>query len=378
MYVLKEMLITFSFFHFSVLSGGNYVPILYEENQESYVTPEMYGAKGDDFIDDTEAIQNAINNDSGAIVVFSNKTYILSNTIKLKKKSRIIGNKTILLNINSENNSVLVASNSDSITIDGFVINFGAEKFVESGGQMFRDGIISLIGDIGCHHSSIRNCIIYGLKKNQSGIVIRGDYIEVSHCEVFSGSGNRKNSGIVCGTYDHSSPNSVRNGGCNYASVHDCYVHDISVGDTPDESGYGIYLIACNYSSVYNCRVENCNWVCINSQTEKGLPSGGHNMIYNNITKLDSKMVFPRHDYIGPYNIYLEASPSSVVSGNKIVCGKVSSNRYIPLQVAKGSKDCVIRNNKFIASGLQNTYALVGIDDQTVYDNNECDFTPPT
>ena len=46
-----------------------------------YVTPEMFGAIGDGITDDTEAIQNAI--DTKLTVLLSNKTYLISETIKL-------------------------------------------------------------------------------------------------------------------------------------------------------------------------------------------------------------------------------------------------------------------------------------------------------
>ena len=346
--------------------------------EQSFLTPEMFGAKGNGLDDDTSAIQLAINNSNGCPVLFDSKTYVVSQTIVLPDNSILIGHITKIVNNNQTLPAVFLAYNANKVIIDGFEIDFRAKKTKKSNSRMFRDGVITLSGEKGCNNSMISNCKIYNLNYLQSGIVLKGENVEISHCEVFSGAGNRMNAGIVCGSYDHSSPTSKSNGGCNYASVHDCYVHDISIGSKPDESGYGIYLLSCNYSSVYNCRVENCNWVCINSQTEQNLPLGGHNYIYNNITRLDSKKVCPRSDYIGPYNIYLEASPSSVVINNVIICGEVNSKRYIPLQIAWGCSDCLVKDNRFINTGKQNTFALVGVDDKTVYDNNECNFSPST
>lgn len=341
-------------------------------------TPEMYGAKGNGIDDDSKFIQAAIDNSKGQPVYFSSKTYIVKETITLPPNTIIRGNSTKIFNKNKKLRAVFSANNADNIVIDGFEIDFGAIKTNESLGMMLSDGVITLSGEKGCNNSHIRNCKIYNLNYLQSGIVVKGDNVEVSYCEVFSGAGNRMNCGIVCGSYDYSSPSSKRNGGCNNASVYNCYVHDISVGSQPSESGYGIYLLSCNYSAVSNCRVENCNWVCINSQSEKNLPSGGHNYIINNYTKLDSKLVCPRKDYLGPYNIYFESSPYSNIIGNILVCGEVSSNRYIPLQIGWGSDNVKVRNNKFKKSNTQNTYALVGIDDRTFYENNECDFSPST
>lgn len=343
-----------------------------------YVTPEMYGAKGDGKADDTKAIQSAINNSSGVPVIFSPRTYRISQTIRIPANTILTGNRTKFENITPSLLSVISSENSENIIIDGFEISFGASKTMDSKSRMFRDGVITLSGEKGCNNSVIRNCKIYGLNYNQAGIVLKGDHVEISKCEVYSGSGNRRNAGIVCGSYDHGVRTSIKNGGCNYASVHDCYVHDISIGNTPDESGCGIYLLACNYSSVYNCRVDNCNWVCINSQSEECLPGGSHNAIYNNVLTLNSKEVYPPVDYIGPYCIYMERSSETMVFNNVMFCGYVTSKRFIPLQVSGGSSTCIIKDNKFVDAGSQNVYALVGADETVIYEHNECDFAPPT
>ena len=55
---------------------------------EKYVTPEMFGAKGDGITDDTQAIQQAL--DTGKEVKFSNKTYCVLNLV-INKSVRLIG-----------------------------------------------------------------------------------------------------------------------------------------------------------------------------------------------------------------------------------------------------------------------------------------------
>lgn len=52
-----------------------------------FVTPEMFGAKGDGMTDDTEAIQAAIN--SGFPVILTSKVYLTNDTIYLKNRNRI-------------------------------------------------------------------------------------------------------------------------------------------------------------------------------------------------------------------------------------------------------------------------------------------------
>lgn len=62
-----------------------------------YVTPEMFGAKGDGVTDDTEAIQNAVN--SGSVVYIPEGVYRIRKGIRVNKSTIIIGDgdKTIIL-----------------------------------------------------------------------------------------------------------------------------------------------------------------------------------------------------------------------------------------------------------------------------------------
>lgn len=56
----------------------------------TYVTPEMYGAKGDGVTDDTAAIQAAIN--SGSVVYFGKKTYLIASSVTIQNKENWVFN----------------------------------------------------------------------------------------------------------------------------------------------------------------------------------------------------------------------------------------------------------------------------------------------
>ena len=71
----------------------------------NYVTPQMFGAKGDGKADDTEAIQNMFNTiKHGAIVYFPVGVYNISNTISLKKNVTIYGENSLHMWKNSSAN----------------------------------------------------------------------------------------------------------------------------------------------------------------------------------------------------------------------------------------------------------------------------------
>lgn len=67
------------------------------QNQEfkpivkNYITPEMFGAKGDGVTDDTEAIQEAFDSDLSNIVIFDRKTYFITSQLNINKPKLIKG-----------------------------------------------------------------------------------------------------------------------------------------------------------------------------------------------------------------------------------------------------------------------------------------------
>lgn len=89
--------------------------LLFQKYFNFYVTPQMYGAKGDGISDDTPFIQCAL--DSGKAVIFPSGIYLISKTIELTDDKTVIGcgitNTTItsnggvsIFNITGKNNLV--------------------------------------------------------------------------------------------------------------------------------------------------------------------------------------------------------------------------------------------------------------------------------
>lgn len=69
-----------------IYENGEFKPVVL-----NYVTPEMFGARGDGITDDTEAIQKAIDSDLSNIVIFGRKTYIVSSQLNINKSKLIMG-----------------------------------------------------------------------------------------------------------------------------------------------------------------------------------------------------------------------------------------------------------------------------------------------
>ena len=79
------------------------------EKSKTYVTPEMYGAKGDGISDDTVALQSAL--DSGFPVVLKPVTYAITDTLNLNSKNALFGL--------SRSSTLLMMTDKDCIHVTG-------------------------------------------------------------------------------------------------------------------------------------------------------------------------------------------------------------------------------------------------------------------
>lgn len=64
-----------------------------------YITPQMFGAKGDGVTDDTEALQRCFNAGSGRTIHFTKGTYLVSQEVYIKSNTHIVGegNQTVII-----------------------------------------------------------------------------------------------------------------------------------------------------------------------------------------------------------------------------------------------------------------------------------------
>ena len=106
-----------------------------------YVTPEMFGAKGDGVTDDTQAIQTALNNNKR--VRLNNKTYLVSETIKLNNYNILEGlgyDSVLRCAENFNGNLILIDSVIHTEVRDltlhgGSVFDYGTDSFTKLNGK---------------------------------------------------------------------------------------------------------------------------------------------------------------------------------------------------------------------------------------------------
>lgn len=155
---------------------------------DDYVTPEMYGAKGDGTADDSTAIQNAVNN-KGLVLFSAGKNYKVTSTIRLGKDTVLdlngstitSTNKHLFFNFLSTDTFTAYNGNGNITikngTIIGGAISFGHGENIILENVIFKDSLNDHFLEIaGCKNYSIRNCKFSGMADVQTSVY---EYINV-------------------------------------------------------------------------------------------------------------------------------------------------------------------------------------------------------
>lgn len=153
-----------------------------------YITPEEYGAVGDGATDDSNAIQNAVDN-KGVVLFSPNKNYKIASTIRLKKDTVLdlngatitSANKHLFFNFLSSDTFTAYNGNGNITikngTIIGGAISFGHGDGITIENVTFKDSINDHFLEIaGCRDYSIRNCRFIGMEDVQTSVY---EYINV-------------------------------------------------------------------------------------------------------------------------------------------------------------------------------------------------------
>lgn len=120
-----------------------------------YITPEMYGAKGDGVTDDQNAFESAINAMSAGDVLYLENSYLVSDTINVTKEINIIGYGRIIV---SHSKPAIVVDGVESASIDICGIEKSARVFdYVEGGIGYSIGVV------------VKNCT--GCKINVKNII---------------------------------------------------------------------------------------------------------------------------------------------------------------------------------------------------------------
>ena len=139
-------------------------------NIDDYVTPEMYGAKGDGTTDDSTAIQNAVNN-KGLVLFSSGKNYKVTSTIRLGKDTVLdlngstitSTNKHLFFNFLSTDTFTGYAGNGnitiENGTIIGGAISFGHGENIVLENVIFKDSLNDHENQLSAHQNRMNKIV---------------------------------------------------------------------------------------------------------------------------------------------------------------------------------------------------------------------------
>ncbi len=221
---------------------------------KDYVTPQMFGAKGDGVTDDTEAIQAAVNN--GKTIFFPKGTYFVSKTITVPSGRKIVGEQsTVSCKISGVEAVFATAENSTMITFEN--IRIVGNMDVMEQGQGSTIGIYFLHNS---HHITIKDVTLekhnYALKEYDTLYLLNLMNVRALYCNnafVFDADGT-KTTFTLNGCEAECCGNAYGFKNLTYANLMSCGADYCNMpNDNPYGVGYGNTESANGVYNFYNC-----------------------------------------------------------------------------------------------------------------------------
>lgn len=309
---------------------------------KTYVTPQMFGAKGDGETDDTEALNKMLS--SSKRIVFENGVYIISDSLTVNsdsvielKNAKIISTTTAekkyIFHIDSKSNIKILGDNSslimlkpttaqqanigifnsDNICIDGL-------KLTRAGG----DGILIGGSDtIPVSDVDIGHCIIDDSRRNGISLVGGIDGLSIHDCIIKNTSGTSPQLGIDIETWTSSYLNK-----------------NISIYNNRFENNANGSLTIFEYTDgvkVYNNHFDGVVSAKVNTQYNGVIEANPTNLsFYNNI--FEASLYFYGVDY-GGFDVQ-----GNIFNGSMI---NIESPITVTLDETAHSKSKLVKGNTF-------------------------------
>lgn len=349
-----------------IYENGEFKPVVL-----NYVTPEMFGARGDGITDDTEAIQKAIDSDLSNIVIFGRKTYIVSSQLNINKSKLIMGagytytpnRSTILkctqdcikINVSYVNiKYIYLQGNSDSKPSYQYLAITVKDELSKAIAQITLEDIFIAYFDEACringHSWNYNNVNINNVNKGFNilgGMAHRFNACSVNLCKTGFETTDVIYSTLLNCSVDHTTERAYYiHGASRNISLLGCSGENISKTLLDIDSAF--YVNVENLQSLFNnttsgetlikltsssyCKLSQINLTGYNSIQGNILMInlGGNNIIENcewlgsiEKIKIIQSTVLGRNDIRLPINTSIERGEFAIESNNKVYCENV-------------------------------------------------------
>ena len=250
-----------------------------------YITPEMFGAKGDGITDDTNAIQQAINNavETKKDIFLQNKTYLTTQPLQIQEKITMRG-----ISYTDEYYGQACIKNN--------LTNIFAPKTseLEAGIKLLNIRFIgskNFIAEANFNWSQIRHCSFVGFSKLFESTIFLGCWLtdlfinNINTIGTLSGSDNNFNNWFINGysaTQDNNEP-LITLYGCSLSRLSNIYCTGVEVNE---QNTYGSNIVLFIDGYTRNIVFDNCWFDYANDVVIKirGRDNDIPNSIANNIT----------------------------------------------------------------------------------------------
>lgn len=355
----------------NIIALVNYPNLIAEKVVEKsfYVTPEMYGAKGDGITDDTVAVKKCIEDFRNVKIFGFNKTYLISSIIVNNSNYTVYGNFSTLKLKNNQNVNTMIFLDSWNRSINNIKIN----DLIIDGNSENNNDVNSPLLRIASHNNNLITNFIF------------------NNCEIK----NSKGHGVGCYN-DNSNSNTFKN-----VIFENCKVHDCVVGI--QQSNVETKIDKCEiYNTVAenitidngcnNCKVLNSHLYlyghggCIGIDQAKDIIISGNiidglnntasdkqgyaNAItFNSRTGICENILVTNNILKNNYNAISIGSPNSLESTPTIIKRSTISNNLIIdnrigifIRYSDVNSNALIVNNKYNGNTESNISNIVGND----------------
>ncbi len=292
-----------------------------------YVTPEMYGAKGDGVTDDSNAIRSATN--SGYDVMLTGN-YLVTQTVSITHNTSVIGNGATIKRADGfEGNLIKMRANSK---ISGLRIDGNREAMLAP----FWSNTIEI--------ATSDNCVVENVTivNGNEAVIVYGDNVTIRNCCISDCGGN-----------------GIHFSGANNVFVEHCRVTNTNLKEgMGHEDGGIIWSDECQFVTCINNYVEGakCGFGAVDAKSNSNVKLIGNTVVdcaqaFEGIfqSSVPSEIIVAENQFINSVEFRLNKTDTEdIVESNTIISNNIFDNTRVYIENVKNILVSKNKSNKQI------------------------------